>query len=63
MICKIYKKAKSLILADKNNNLYELTTVEFDKLLIEKISKTYKKATTSAINAKNTELKAIAKRS
>ena len=52
-----------LILADKTNNLYELTTVEYDKLLIENISKTYKKATSSAINVKNTDPKATAKRS
>ena len=29
--------------ADKNNNLYELTTEEYSRLLIENISKTYKK--------------------
>ena len=50
-----------LIPADKTNNLYELTTAEYNKLLLEKISKTYKKTTVSAKNAINTEAKAIAK--
>ena len=49
-----------LIPADKTNNLYELTTEEHNKLLIEN-SKTYKKSTVFAINAINTEAKAIAK--
>ena len=50
-----------LITADKTYNLYKLTTKEYKKLQIENISKTYKKTSVSAINAINTEAKAIAK--
>ena len=50
-----------LIPADKTNNLYKLTTEEYNKLLIQKISETYKKTTVSTINAINTETEAIAK--
>ena len=57
----IKKNPKSLIPADKTNNLYELTTEEYNKLLIENISKTYKKTNVSAKNAINTEAKAIVK--
>ena len=57
----IKKNPKLLIPVDKTNNLYELTTEEYNKLLIENISKTYKKTTVSAINAINNEAKAIAK--
>ena len=57
----IKKNPKLLISADKTNNLFELTTVEYNKLLFENINKTYKRTTISAINAINTEVKAIAK--
>ena len=57
----IKKNPKFLIPADKTNNLCELTTEEYNKLLIENISKTYKKTNVSAKNAINTEAKAIAK--
>ena len=57
----IKKKSKLLIPADKTSNLYEPTTEEYNKLLIENIHKTYKKTTISAINVINTEAKAIAK--
>ena len=57
----IKKNPKLLVPADKTNNLYKLTTEEYNKLLIENISRTYKKTTTSAINSINTEAKAIAK--
>ena len=57
----IKKNPKLLIPADKSNNLYELTTEEYNKLLLENITKTYKKITVSAINAINTEVKAIEK--
>ena len=57
----IKKNPKLLIPADKTNNLYKLTTEEYNKLLIENISKTYKKTTVSAINVINTEAKAVAK--
>ena len=57
----IKKNPKLLVPTDKINNLYELTTEEYDKLLIENISKMYKKTTLSAISSVNTEAKAIAK--
>ena len=57
----IKKNPKLFIPADKNNNLYELTTQDYNKLLIESISKTYTKSTMSPINAINTEAKAIPK--
>ena len=57
----IKKNPKLLIPADKSNNLYELTIEEYNKLLIENISKTYKKNSACAINAINTEAKAFAK--
>ena len=40
----IKKNPKLLIPADKTNNLYELTPDEYNKLLTENISKTYKKS-------------------
>ena len=55
----IKKNPKLLVPADKTNNLYKLTTEEYNKLLIENISRTYKKTATSAINSINTEAKAI----
>ena len=57
----IKKNPKLLVPDDKTNNLQELTTEEYNKLLIENISKTYKKSTASAIKSVNTEAKAIAK--
>ena len=57
----IKKNPKILVPVDKSNNLYELTTEEYNKLQIENISKTYKQITESAINSINTEAKAIAK--
>ena len=53
------KCPKLLIPADKTNNLYEITSEQYNKLLLENISKTYKKTTVSVINAINTEAKAI----
>ena len=41
--------------------MYEFTSEEYSKLLIENISKTYKKTTVSAINPINTEAKTTAK--
>ena len=57
----IKKNPKILVPVDKSNNLYELTTEEYNKLQIENINKTYKQITESAINSINTEAKAIAK--
>ena len=41
--------------------MYQTTSEEYNKLLIENISKTHKKTAVSAINSINTEAKAIAK--
>ena len=57
----IKKNPKLLVPADKINKLYELTTEEYNKLLIENISKTYKNPTVSAINSINTEAEANAR--
>ena len=57
----IKRNPKFLITADKTNNLYEFTSEEYSKLLIENISKTYKKTTVSAMNLINTEAKTTAK--
>ena len=54
----IKKNPKLLVPA---NNLYELTTEEYNNLLLENITKTYKKSTVSAIDATNTEAKTIVK--
>ena len=58
---KYEKNPKLIIPADKTNNLYELATEEYNKLLIENINKTFKKITVSAINVINTEPKTVAK--
>ena len=57
----IKKNPKLLVPADRTNNLYELTTEEYKKLLIENISQTYKKSTVSAIHSLTTKAKVIAK--
>ena len=57
----IKKNPKILVPVHKSNNLYELTTEEYNKLQTENISKTYKQITVSAMNPINTEAKAIAK--
>ena len=44
-IRNIRKNPKLLIPADKTNNLYELSTDQYNKLLTENISKTYKNTT------------------
>ena len=55
----IKKNTKLLIPADKTNNLYELTTGEYNKLLTENISKTYKKSNLSIMYTINAEAKVI----
>ena len=58
---RIKEDQKLLILAGKTNNLYRLTTDEYNKLLTENISKSYKKTDRSSLNRINTEAKNIAK--
>ena len=58
---RIKQDPKLLLSADKTNNLYRWTTDEYNKLLTEKISKSYKKADKSSLKRINTEAKNIAK--
>ena len=58
---RIKQDPKLLLSADKTNNLYKWTTDEYNKLLTEKISKSYKKADKSSLKRINTEAKNIAK--
>ena len=55
----IKKNTKLLIPDDKTNNLYELTTDEYNKLLTKNISKTYIKSNLSTMYNINAETKAI----
>ena len=55
------KNPKLLVPADKTNNLQELTTEEYNKLLIENISQTYRNSTLSAIHSLTNKAKVIAK--
>ena len=43
-ISNIKKNSNILVVADKTNNVYELTKPKHEKLLLENITKTYKKA-------------------
>ena len=52
---------KYIIFADKTRNLYETDKSYHDKLLLENITKTYKKATTSNYDNINFEAKTLAK--
>lgn len=49
------------ISADKTNNLYEISTTEYEKLLRENITKSYEKFDNSVKNNINKEAKKIAK--
>ena len=55
------KKSKNIyIFADKTNNLYETDIRNYNKLLINNISKTYKKSDPAILNTINKEAKHIA---
>ena len=54
-IKNIKKNLKLLISADTTNNLYELTTNEYNKLLAENISILYKKSILSTMHTINAE--------
>ena len=56
----IGKNRNLLVPADKTNNLYKLTTDEYNKLLTENISKAYKESTLSTMHTINTGAKVIA---
>ena len=53
---------KVLVFADKSTNLYELGKEEYNKLLNDNITKTYKKSARGTINDINMEAKTIADR-
>jgi len=59
-IREIKQSDKVLVPADKTNNLYKLSVEEYNKLLTDNISKSYKKTKPSAINKVNKEAKSIA---
>ena len=48
--------------ADKTNNLYKLSKDNYNKLLTDNITKSYKKTNTAAINNNNKEAKCISER-
>ena len=57
------KKSKNIyVFADKTNNLYETDIKNHNKLLIDNISKTYKKTDTKIFNTINKEVKKLAVR-
>ena len=57
------KRSKNIyILADKTNNLYKTDIKNYNKLLINNISKTYKKSDSTIFNAINREAKNIVER-
>lgn len=67
--CQLYKDIKKinasthvLVPADKTTNLYEVPADMYRKLLTENISKDYKKTSSEALHAINTEAKHIAKK-
>ena len=59
-IKNIKKNLKLLISADTTNNLYELTTNEYNKLLAENISILHKKSILSTMHTINAEADVVA---
>ena len=60
---KIIKSSqKAFIPADKTRNFYEMDKTSYDKLFIQNVTKTYKKADNSYYNNINKEAKSIAKK-
>ena len=53
---------KAFIPADKTRNFYEMDKTSYDKLFIQNVTKTYKKADNSSYNNINNEAKSIAKK-
>ena len=56
---RIKQDQKLFFPADKTNNLYRLTIIEYKKLLTKSISKSYKKTDKSSLKGINTEVKNI----
>ncbi len=61
-ISQIKSNPNILVFADKTSNIYELTPSQHEKLLIENITKTYKKAPPNLIHSVNLEAKNIAEK-
>ena len=59
-IKQINNSSKALTFADKTTNLYELDKTQYDKLLHQTVTKTYKKAKKSTSNIINEEAKGLA---
>ena len=59
-ISKIKRSPNMFLFADKTNNVYELNSQQHEKLLMENITKTYKKAPPRLNNSINLEAKSIA---
>ena len=58
---KIKESPNMLVSADKTTNLYSISKEEYEKLLTENITKSYKKADSKIIKSVNNEAKEIAK--
>ena len=56
----ILKSTKAFIPADKTSNFYKLDKTQHDKLLMDNITTTYKKASTDAANIIDSQAKSIA---
>ena len=59
-IDSIKRSKNSYIFVDKTNNLYETDVKKYNKLLINNISKAYKKSDSAVFNKINREAKNIA---
>ena len=59
-IRKINKSTKAFIPAEKTTNVYEVDKTTHDKLIMDSITSTYKKANTNTINTINNKAKNIA---
>ena len=59
-IDSIKRSKNSYIFVDKTNNLYETDIKKYNRLLINNISKTYKKSDSAVFNKINREAKNIA---
>lgn len=57
---KIKKSEKVIVMADKTTNMYMLTKEQYEKLLLENVTKTYKKAGSEVVEKINREAKGIA---
>ena len=58
---KIKKSKNVFVFADKTNNLFEMTSEKYQKLLQENVTKTYKEAPQKVESSINLEAKNIAK--